>query len=196
MNQDFNTKIESVSAKDIACIAKQIIAMDEDYYRAIHPNLSQVTECVTAILRNPQSDLGQIKILMHRDEVVAFYIAYAISQKILRITTSLKTINGYLSGNAPQFEIFRSASRRFSNELSATAKEGYYLNKISVLPKFQGKGFGKLILNAYLKDCDEQGLPALLHVQRKNRLAIELYAKAGFTFKDTGQTYLYAERQI
>lgn len=55
------------------------------------------------------------------------------------------------------------------------------LYRIGVLPEFRGSGFGKLILNDFLRNCREKGAEKVfLEVRSLNVPAIALYKRAGF----------------
>jgi ribosomal protein S18 acetylase RimI-like enzyme len=59
-----------------------------------------------------------------------------------------------------------------------------YIHHMAVLPEFQNRGIGDLILREALAIADEMGLQAKLEVHKDNPAARHLYAKYGFTDLD------------
>lgn len=61
----------------------------------------------------------------------------------------------------------------------------FKLHKLYVLPKMQGRGVGKLLLDKVIDEVRQQGGKCLqLNVNRQNK-AIDFYRKAGFEIKET-----------
>lgn len=54
------------------------------------------------------------------------------------------------------------------------------LHNIAVLPKEQGRGYGRLLLTDVLDYAQQHQLTAFLEVRQSNRAAIALYESAGF----------------
>lgn len=58
--------------------------------------------------------------------------------------------------------------------------EAHIMN-VAVLPQYQGKGYGSVMMDFLLKESLEQGLPNVtLEVRKSNERAIRLYEKKGF----------------
>lgn len=55
-----------------------------------------------------------------------------------------------------------------------------HLHHFGILPEYQGKGLGKLLLDESLKFCRRKGCQIKLEVNRTNIKAINMYTKAGF----------------
>jgi len=66
-----------------------------------------------------------------------------------------------------------------------------YINSIGIRPKYQGKGFGKLLMRIAIRDlCCQKGVEEVrLWVHANNDKAIKLYSKIGFAIDDI--TYIY-----
>lgn len=67
---------------------------------------------------------------------------------------------------------------------SQVAGEASLLN-IAIAPEQQGKGYGKLLINHLIEQCQSQGLFQLwLEVRESNLAAYQLYLNAGFNEVD------------
>lgn len=58
----------------------------------------------------------------------------------------------------------------------------WYLALLAVDPRFQGKGYGRLLLEPGLERCDDEGLPAYLETQKEANLAF--YHRFGFELRE------------
>lgn len=65
-----------------------------------------------------------------------------------------------------------------------------HLHHIGVLPKYQNKGFGKLLTKESLKFAKEKGYQIKLEVHQTNTKAIEIYKKLGFRFLGDYDVYI------
>jgi len=61
-------------------------------------------------------------------------------------------------------------------------KRRIYLHHFGIDPKYQGKGYSKLLLDKSLKYAQKQGLQIKLEVHKDNNIAIDLYKKYGFKY--------------
>jgi ribosomal protein S18 acetylase RimI-like enzyme len=61
-----------------------------------------------------------------------------------------------------------------------------YLVNVALLPRFQSRGIGSLLIRRVLNEADASGLPVRLRVLRSNARARDLYARFGFAV--TGHT--------
>ena len=61
-----------------------------------------------------------------------------------------------------------------------------YLVNVALLPRFQSRGIGSLLIRRVLKEADAANQPVRLRVLRSNARARDLYARFGFAV--TGQT--------
>jgi ribosomal protein S18 acetylase RimI-like enzyme len=67
---------------------------------------------------------------------------------------------------------------------------------ICVLEGYQGRGYGKLIMNTLLKYIDERKIEVYLTVDNDNIPAIELYLKYSFTITKKENNILWMKREI
>lgn len=58
-----------------------------------------------------------------------------------------------------------------------------YINNIAVKPEYQGKGYGKLLLNRLVEKAKEGASAITLEVRKSNLRAQNLYESAGFKNK-------------
>jgi ribosomal protein S18 acetylase RimI-like enzyme len=65
-----------------------------------------------------------------------------------------------------------------------------YLHHFCIHPDFQGKGLSRNLLEASLLYAKEKGLQIKLEVHRENKIAVELYKKAGFAFLGDYDVYI------
>ena len=72
--------------------------------------------------------------------------------------------------------------------------ETKYWFGICVLNSYQGKGYGKQILNSILDFADRKSIQLSLSVDVDNTVAIELYKKNGFVETRKTSTIIYMER--
>jgi ribosomal protein S18 acetylase RimI-like enzyme len=59
-----------------------------------------------------------------------------------------------------------------------------YLANVALLPRFQSRGIGSVLIRRVLSDADADGLPVRLRVLRSNARARTLYARFGFAVTD------------
>lgn len=72
---------------------------------------------------------------------------------------------------------------------SQVAGEASLLN-IAIAPEHQGKGYGKLLINHLIQECQQQELLQLwLEVRESNHCAYHLYLNAGFNEVDRRINY-------
>lgn len=69
-----------------------------------------------------------------------------------------------------------------------------HLHHFGILPEYQGNNLSKILLKHSLEFVKKKGYQVKLEVHRNNRLAIELYRKAGFTY--LGDYDIYIVRDI
>lgn len=65
-----------------------------------------------------------------------------------------------------------------------------HLHHIGVLPKYQNKGYGKLLTKESLKFAKEKGYQIKLEVHQSNKKAIEIYKNLGFKFLGDYDVYI------
>lgn len=65
-----------------------------------------------------------------------------------------------------------------------------HLHHIGVLPKYQNKGYGKLLTKESLKFAKEKGYQIKLEVHQSNQKAIEIYKRLGFKFLGDYDVYI------
>ena len=63
----------------------------------------------------------------------------------------------------------------------------------SILPEYQGKGFGRKVLRRVLKQQSEHGHSVHLEVETKNANALRLYESVGFEIVHAQDYYVYAK---
>lgn len=72
--------------------------------------------------------------------------------------------------------------------------EGAYIFGFGIIPKYQGKGFGKASLQLMLKELAEQKIEKIvIEVDSKNESAFNLYKKCGF---EVQTSYEYYRRRV
>lgn len=65
-----------------------------------------------------------------------------------------------------------------------------HLHHIGVKPKYQNKGFGKLLTIESLHFAKEKGYQIKLEVHQSNQKAIDMYKKLGFSFLGDYDVYI------
>jgi len=65
-----------------------------------------------------------------------------------------------------------------------------YLHHLGIKPRYQGKGFSKLLLNISLDFARNSGKQIKLEVHRDNDIAVNLYKKAGFKYLGDYEVYI------
>ncbi|NQZ94196.1 MAG: ribosomal protein S18-alanine N-acetyltransferase [Moritella sp.] len=79
----------------------------------------------------------------------------------------------------------------FANQVAGEAS----LLNIAVAPEHQGKGYGKLLINHLIKECQQQELFQLwLEVRESNHGAYQLYLNTGFNEVDRRINYYPAAK--
>ena len=69
-----------------------------------------------------------------------------------------------------------------------------YLHHFGIKPEFQGQKLSKILLEASLNFAKKSGLQIKLEVHKKNKIALNLYQKAGF--KHLGEYEVYIIRNF
>jgi ribosomal protein S18 acetylase RimI-like enzyme len=59
-----------------------------------------------------------------------------------------------------------------------------YIANVALLPRFQSRGVGSMLIRRVLSEADAEDLPVRLRVLRSNRRARALYARFGFVVTD------------
>ncbi len=65
-----------------------------------------------------------------------------------------------------------------------------HLHHFGILPRFQGKGLSKLLLSKSLEFVRRKGCQVKIEVQWKNKIAINIYKKAGFEYLGDYDVYI------
>jgi len=65
-----------------------------------------------------------------------------------------------------------------------------HLHHIGVLPKYQNRGYGKLLTKESLKFAKEKGYQIKLEVHQTNKKAIDIYKNLGFRFLGDYDVYI------
>lgn len=65
-----------------------------------------------------------------------------------------------------------------------------HLHHVGVLPKYQNKGYGKMLSKESIKFAKEKGFQIKLEVNRTNKKAIEIYKKLGFSYLGDYDVYI------
>jgi GNAT superfamily N-acetyltransferase len=91
------------------------------------------------------------------------------------------------------FEVVEKAGRRIGALSVSRTSEEVRIIEIQLLPEFQGKGIGTVLLQRELRFADERALPARLQVLRQNR-ARTLYERLGFRVCGETDTHFLMER--
>lgn len=74
--------------------------------------------------------------------------------------------------------------------VAMTAGDDEELLTITVAPEFEGRGYGRLLLNALIEEAIARGAERLfLEVRQSNQRAIRLYESAGFTIAGMRKNY-------
>lgn len=70
-----------------------------------------------------------------------------------------------------------------------------HITNIAVLPAYQGKGFGEVLLSSMIAECKERAIERMtLEVRASNHVAQGLYKKLGFTEGAIRKNY-YSDNQ-
>jgi ribosomal protein S18 acetylase RimI-like enzyme len=75
-------------------------------------------------------------------------------------------------------------------------EEELFFESISLLPDFQNKGLGSLIIQNVLRDARDSKKPVRLEVLKTNIPAQKLYLRLGFRVYETTETHLRMERGL
>ncbi len=70
-----------------------------------------------------------------------------------------------------------------------------HLHHFGIDPAFQGQGLAKGLLRESLRFVKEKGYQVKLEVHRSNKVAVELYRKAGFEFLGDYDVYIIRDTQ-
>jgi len=65
-----------------------------------------------------------------------------------------------------------------------------YLHHFGIKEEYQGKGLGKMLLDASLAFAREKGLQLKIEVHRENRRALDLYTSHGFKYLGDYDVYI------
>jgi ribosomal protein S18 acetylase RimI-like enzyme len=65
-----------------------------------------------------------------------------------------------------------------------------YLHHFGIKEEYQGRGLGKMLLDASLTFAREKGLQLKIEVHRENRRALDLYASHGFKYLGDYDVYI------
>ena len=97
--------------------------------------------------------------------------------------------------NRKKRNIFLKKIKKNINSLPSVKKERLYLSRLSILQKYQSMGFGKLILNRILS-FHRQFKFISLHVELKNRKAINFYVNNDFKKISKKNNYILYEKKL
>jgi len=73
--------------------------------------------------------------------------------------------------------------------------EDLYFGRFFVLPQYQGKGIGSVILQSVIAQSEAFGLPITLCYLQGNRVG-ELYQRHGFTITREDEQFVYMQRNV
>ncbi len=65
-----------------------------------------------------------------------------------------------------------------------------YLHHFGIKEEYQGRGLGKMLLNASLDFARERGLQLKIEVHRENKRALDLYTSHGFKYLGDYDVYI------
>jgi len=65
-----------------------------------------------------------------------------------------------------------------------------YLHHFGIKQEYQGRGLGKMLLNASLDFAREKGLQLKIEVHRENKRALDLYTSHGFKYLGDYDVYI------
>ena len=69
------------------------------------------------------------------------------------------------------------------------------INEIQILPEFQNKGIGTLVLKSIIAEAENLNIPVELKVLKINNLAQKLYTRLGFTIYKESDTHYFMKRE-
>ena len=76
-------------------------------------------------------------------------------------------------------------------------KNRFYLSRLAVSKKYEGKGVGNKLLNKFIKNIDKKKFTHIsLHVEKKNLNAVNFYLHHKFKIKEALNYLFYMEKKI
>ena len=187
-----STKFESfidISYEDLNAIALSIIKLDYEYYQCIDEDINTVTDLVVSVLLERNSDLGQGLALFCNMNLIGYACFFDLKERLTRSMVSTRCLTNHFMKDRQRMVRFRENCMVFSKSVAPFNESSFYLNKIAVMERYHGKGFGKDIFEKYLAIASSQNLPACFHVRQDNIEAIQFYNKQGFYVEES--KYLY-----
>jgi ribosomal protein S18 acetylase RimI-like enzyme len=85
----------------------------------------------------------------------------------------------------------------FSNNVPNIEKKSLYLSRITISEGFRGKGYSTGVLRYLEEEAEKDGYKLIsLHVHFRNKKAISVYKKYGFTIENDKYDYLVMLKEI
>lgn len=143
------------------------------------------------LLENKNSEVKELFILEKNKEPVGLINGFASEECNFRKIQSILIFKNLIYPKNPSAFI-----RKKIKSLSKIDKS-FYISKISVEKKLRKKGLAKKLLNKICRKSLIKNFKFLsLHVQKKNRVAIDFYLHNSFFISTTKNSYLYMKRKI
>jgi ribosomal protein S18 acetylase RimI-like enzyme len=178
-------------------------AAGDPYYAWLFQDASACNGFVDSWLQNPQSEvfIGRMDALWINSHIAGGFIA--LGGEELHKCRRADTRNLLVKSGS---ELRRKMVGRLTLSeglFPPVCSDEYYLSKLGINRDFQGKGYGTLLVDAYLGSGHQRGFHRYrLDVAAGNEIALKCYEKAGFkiasesTTKDGELTYLSMTREM
>ncbi len=94
--------------------------------------------------------------------------------------------------NRAPHQIIQFDSRDVGIVSSAQHSDHLFLSELQILPEFQSRGIGTMVIHEHMERSRRMGVPLRLQVLKENR-AKDLYLRQGFTITTTTATHVIME---
>lgn len=94
-----------------------------------------------------------------------------------------------------RYQIITLGDQRIGAVALSKKKDILTVDEIQILPEFQDKGIGTLILKGIIADAEKSNIPVELKVLKINHLAQKLYMRLGFSIIQESDTHNFMKRE-
>ena len=146
---------------------------------------------IKSILNKKNSELEQITAAYTKSNVIGLISGFPLKEFRSRKLSSLLVIRGM--NNSRNITDFIK-----KNLVKVSLKKNrFYLSRLAVNKKYEGKGIGNKLLNKFIKNIDKKNFTHIsLHVEKKNLNAVRFYLHNKFKIKKILNSLFYMEKKI
>tara|TARA_B100000035_G_scaffold315035_1_gene333573 strand:+ start:2479 stop:3057 length:579 start_codon:yes stop_codon:yes gene_type:complete len=146
---------------------------------------------IKSIINKKNSELEQITVAYKKYNLIGLISGFPLEEFRSRKLSSLLVIRSINNSNNVINFIKKNLIK------VSLKKKRFYLSKLAVNKKCEGKGIGNKLLNKLIKDIDKKKFTYIsLHVEKKNHNAVSFYLNRKFQIKEASNSLIYMEKKI